>query len=218
MLNDYKTSMKIIMLSPRMKMQVGLNGLLFFVGLLFCFSSDGMEAVGAMYAFLPVATFVQLFYSSNEAGIVMSSPLKKKTQTYYPFLYAIPYAVIAYSLLITYHVYRALRGVGTIDYAMQNKFILGMSLMVICDFIYSVTCYKEFVGTTIAFIVIVAATCVFTQSKYIAIDLFSHASLYKVCVVGIISVIVGIIVSVSFSKIFYTKDIDKRATKGLIKK
>jgi hypothetical protein len=221
MLNDYRKSMKIIMLSPKMKSLVITTTVLLLIGLVFSMTTTGTDAIGAIYVFLPVSSLTQLFYGANEAGIIMSSPLKKKTQTYYPFLYVVPYTAIAYIIMCTYHIYMALHGegsgIGSEVYTMEAKFIFGLSIMVLVDYLYTATCYKNFVVSTIGFIGAVLPLCVFIQSKYIAMNVFARANIYKVLVVGSITVIIGIVAAIIITNILYNKDIDWRSQKGIVR-
>ena len=105
MINDYKKAFKLMTLSPKFKMQIILASIFFILGIVLDIASTGATVTGGVYVFIPAISMMELFYGANESGLIKSSPIKKKTLTYFPFLVTAPYSLIVYTLLALYHTY-----------------------------------------------------------------------------------------------------------------
>lgn len=220
MINDYKKAFKLMTLSPKFKMQIILASIFFILGIVLDIASTGATVTGGVYIFIPAISMMELFYGANESGLIKSSPIKKKTLTYFPFLVTAPYSLIVYTLLAFYHAYlsRIDSPMSVVDeYAMQVKYIYALGLLVLLLLVYSAACYKGFVLSTIVFVIIVIPLIGCSQSQYLFLDFFGAQDINVAIGIGYLLVLLGLVLSMAITRLFYFRDIDRLSMRGIMK-
>ncbi|WP_026657944.1 hypothetical protein [Butyrivibrio sp. AC2005] len=214
MKKDLKLIFKLLKYGPNGKKQFLFMGVFTVFGIVMNLTAEAESVVWGLYLLLPCSYVVQMIYPLCYSSLYQSSPLKKKTQTYLPYLVMIPLALILFTLMVVIHVVAAKHGAAGYtmeEYtAMQSRYILITGIMAFCMYTYIGICYKYFVGGMIGLFVIVIPLVFLSQfSKNDPIYNFAAQSLTRSVVIGYVLIILGCIMSVVLANLLYKKELSR---------
>ena len=220
MKKDLKTTFFLLKHAPKMKLQIGF--VIFFIafGIFYDIVSHGGTAVGGMYLTIPVTLFLQMLLGTNLSGLIQSSTVRKKTQTYYPMLLIVPYLMIVYTVLTVCHLFWAFDSEQYFRYAsnaaIQGRYILFLGILNFIMVAYLSIANKVFYLGLVLFLVSVFPPMMLAQSRYTPrIFAFCEASLLRCVLLGYLFTILGCVVLYLFINLLYKKDVHPMAMKSL---
>ncbi|MCR4999742.1 MAG: hypothetical protein K6A05_07900 [Lachnospiraceae bacterium] len=220
MRKEYKTAIALLKYAPKLKLQIVMAVVFLAIGLFYDLLMRGQSAVGALYFILPTSFLLQAFYATNLSGMIQTSSVRKKTHTLYPYIFTIPYVIIAYLLAAGFHAYLAVHGNLVVsyasNYAIQSRYMLFAGILFMVTIIYLAVGNKFFWSGLTLFVVGVLPPMIISQSRYTPrIFAFCEASMLRCFVLGLVFTIVGCAVSYLLSVVFYKKDIAPIAMKQM---
>ena len=222
MINDIKKIFKMAKYIPGIKSQVILMGVMFLIGTMYEFLGHNTFVLSGMYMLLPCSTLFHTAYTGNASSMVQTSSIKKFSQTIFPYIFAIPYALIIFSVVVLHRLYIVKKAVatGTVSTVIgpQANDILTLGIILFTTLIYMSLCYKVFVGGLVAFFTIALLIVLGgTNNTTLLYNTIAGGSLNTAIALGYCIVIIGCVSSVVSSFLLYKKDISKLAIKSVLR-
>lgn len=221
MIKDTKKLLKMAKYIPGIKSQLIVMITLFSLGVVFEFTGEDHFVLSGMYMLLPCSIFFHIAYTGNVSSMMQTSSLKKYSQTVFPFIFTVPFALIMYSLLVFHRVMLAKNTISDdpahISGLEANSIILlGMILFV--SLIYFSLCFKYFAASLVIFFILVMALVLGNvNDSTILFDYLAGGNFNFAVGLGYILVILGSVVSFILASALYKKDISKLATKSVLR-
>ena len=220
-MKDFKKAIMLVKLSPRFKFQVMFAVLFTAFGIIYDMTTKGTSTVGGFYLGIPSSVILQAFYGSNISGMVKSSPIHKKTETLYPYVFVIPYMIIIYLILVAFHFYMTLLDINggvKLNYAIQSKYIIIIGFEFFVVMIYEVFAYKYFVFSMIVFAGILIPTILISMNvEMLKIFDICGESYMRSSIIGLVLTIAGCVAAFFFSRLLYKKEMSPLAIKSFMR-
>ncbi len=214
-IEEFKTAYKIIGYGAKIKQNFMMAGLFLLIGILFEYTSKGMQITGSFYIVLSGMFLYQMIMSSDISTLVQASPYKKKIQCNYPMIAVIPWMFIALTIVLIIHYILILNDSSLLQPQCQNLVILGLCLLFML--IYFGFAYKYFIGATI-FMMISVMVMMFGMNAYFRGENAVELSFAGCVIFDYVCSIVGCILCKVFTELVYKKELSPLAFRGLIKK
>lgn len=217
MINDFKLGLKLMRHGLQFKSSIVSTLLFLVLGLGIMTSDVPIVMIGTMYAMFGGIMVYQLVHSLTCAGLVQSSPLKKRLQTSVPTICAFICMVILNTIIICAKLWMArLNHTPMTDVA--TDILLG-SIGTVIVLVYMGMAMKAFWLTTIVFI-IVCSVGGFFLGIGLGLDWFTswNVSIGAAIVISYLAVVVGCFLMYLISLAFYKKEYSKTTFDSALKR
>ena len=222
MINDIKKIFKMAKYIPGIKSQLLVMGIMFLTGTMFEFLACNNFVLSGMYMLLPCTLLFHTAYTGNISSMIQTSSIKKFSQTIFPHIFAVPYTLLVFSVVVLHRLSLIKNAASTdktsafIGYQGNNILILGIVLF--STLIYMSICYKVFaIGLAAFFTLVMILVLGGTNNTTLLYDTIARGSMNNAIALGYCIVIAGCILSVASSFLLYKKDISNLAVKNVLR-
>lgn len=217
MINDIKIGFKLMKHGLSLKSSIFSSVLFLVGGLMFELSGDVMGIFGSVYAVMGSIMVYQLVQSLTCAGMVQSSPLKKRLQTSISALCTFVCTMILNTIIVVVKLL-----VGNHNQTPMNEVavsILISSVMLVLIMVYMATAMKSFLLSTVVFLGSCGIVGYFIGMG-LGLNWFTswNVSVGAAIVVSYLAVALGSFLMYLISLVFYKKEYSKITFEGALKR
>ena len=208
MIGQIKMGVKMLRYGHSAKLNMGMAGFFFLLGVVIeCLPVFRLRIWGDYMIIVNGMWMVQMLYSVNVAGLVQTSPWKKRLQTSVPvaigFLgYALCYLVIVLLKLLEF-VRADAEQLATVPVMLIIDAVIGAWMMVYCG-----TAFKYYIPSTIIFMGVFYGWFFGTDMAYNVPQI--ALPVWVAIVIGYAILLAGAVLQYGLTRLLYCKTLDKK--------
>ena len=199
MMQDLKTSWKLLKYTYQFKMNIAVAILFMVLGVIWLLNGPRGLYVAALYVYIGPCMLVQLTYNLLYANMVATSTVKKALDGTFPNVVGLLGSLLGYAFAVVYMI--IFSNIYPEDEMSGGNMLVVIGLIMLVTIIYYGVAYKWFVVSTILFGFCLAVTLAFGMALFIYSGM--EISLLQGTLIGLGIVVGANILSVLIRKALY---------------